>query len=422
MVEFTCPQCGWSGEFDARFAPWCVPNDHGLIGTEELRKLDGEKRRDRRRRETGRRRAEALEKRLAQAESLKPGGLARLCALLFALVVHAVTLGVLVGSVLLLINGVWLLWIVALLGLGVVWQMRPRVGRRPKEGWYRRGDLPNLFALLDRVGAAIGAPTPKAVRVDTAFNAGTQRLGLRHEPVLTLGVPLWQVLDGGERLALLGHELGHQVNGDAARGLLVATARQSLWEWRVLFYPSSRGIGPVRGTAGLAQLIVPVVLFPIYLFVTGLERFYAWIQVHVSLRAEFLADEMAARTASTDAAVRLIRKLGAFSAVASYIGRVKAVRAGSREPVTDEEGVALWQGLREHVAAIPEMEFVRQERVSAFRGTSVDASHPANHLRSALLKERPRHEAAVTVSDEEWKAVNREMAASMVAGGLILLR
>jgi Zn-dependent protease with chaperone function len=399
-----------------------MSGDHGLIGSEELKRRDGEKRRDRRRREAGRQRAEALEKRLAQAASLKPGGLARLSAVAFAIVVHAVTLGVLVGSVLLVVDGVWVLWIVALLGFGVVWQLRPRLGRRPKKGWYRRDDLPRLFAVLDRVGGAIGASPPKAVRMDTAFNASTMRLGLRHEPALILGAPLWQALDGEERLALLGHELGHQVNGDAARGVLVATARRSLREWRVLFYPSTSGMRPTRGIMGLSQLLVPVVLFPIYLLVTGLERFYARIQVHVSLRAEFLADEMAARVASTDAAVRLIRKLSAASSVASHIGRAKAARGGSWQPVTPQEGFALWQGLQQYVATIPETEFVRQERVSQFRGTAVDASHPANYLRSALLQERPGHEAAVTVSDEEWEAVDSELTAHFAAVGRQLLR
>ncbi|GAA1975556.1 M48 family metallopeptidase [Catenulispora subtropica] len=399
-----------------------MPGDHGLIGPEELKRLDAEKRLARRRREAGRRRAETLERRLAQAEDLRPGGLARLSALLFGIGVHALTVAVLVGSVLLLFDGVWVLWIVALLGFGVVWQLRPRLGRKPGAGWQRREDLPRLFAVLDRVGGAIGAPTPSAVRVDTGFNASTQRLGLRHEPVLTLGAPLWQVLEHDERLALLGHELGHHVNGDAARGVLVATARHSLREWRVLLYPSSGGTRAMSGPAGLAQLLVPVVLFPFYILMTSLDLLYGWIQVHVSLRAEFLADEIAARTASTDSAVRLISKLDVHMTVASHLARVKAARKASRKPVPLEEGAAFWDGLRDYVATIPEHEYARQERVSVFRGTRVDASHPAHYLRRRLLKERPHYEATVTVSDEEWEAVDRELNPFIVEAGHRLIR
>ena len=398
-----------------------MPNDHDLIAKDEEQKLAAQKKRVRRKRDSARRRGEALEERLVQADDLRPGSAARLAAVTFGLAIHALTLLVLAGAVAALLSGIWPLYILALLGFGIVWVLRPRFGERPGAEWLRRDKAPRLFAVLDRISESTGAPTPKYVKLDARFNAGTARLGLRHEPVLILGVPLWQVLDGDERLALLGHELGHQVNGDTTQGLLVATARRSLHEWRVLLYPSSGG-APMRGTAGLAQLLVPVILLPFYLTVTGLQKFYGWLQLHVSLRAEFLADDIAAQTASTQAAIALIRKLDAHHSVEAYVTRTKAGRRTSRKAPSPEDAMEMWIGLQDYVKTIPEHEYVRAARVSEYRGTQIDASHPAHYLRIRLLKGRPPRRAAVTVSEDEWLGVDLELASCIAEVGRGMLR
>ena len=55
--------------------------------------------------------------------------------------------------------------------------------------------------------------------------------------MLRLGVPLLTILDGQEVVALVGHELAHQVNGDATRGLVVGTALETLRRWYYAFTP-----------------------------------------------------------------------------------------------------------------------------------------------------------------------------------------
>lgn len=401
-----------------------MPNDHDLIGRDEHAKSAAQKKRVRRKREQARRRGEALSERLLRADDLRPGGGARLAAVAFGLGVHALTLAVLAGAVAAALSGIWPLYILALFGFGLVWVLRPRVGSRPGAGWLTRAKAPRLFAVLDRVGEATGAPVPKFVSFDARFNAGTGRRGLRHEPVLIIGAPLWQILDGGERLALLGHELGHQVNGDTTQGLLVTTAHRALQEWRVLLYPGNsraRTMVP-RGPARLGQLFVPVVLLPLYGLMTGAQQFYSWLQVHVSLRAEFLADDIAARTASTTAALSLIRKLDTRNSVEAYVTRTKLGRAARRKAPTDEDAMEMWIGLQDHMKTIPEHEFIRAVRVSEYRGTQIDDSHPAHYLRARLLRERPPHDAAVVVSEDDWLGVDVELAPHVAEVGRAILR
>lgn len=78
---------------------------------------------------------------------------------------------------------------------------------------------PDLYELVDGVARSLGLRPVWRIVLGTRFDASIAEIGLRRRHVLYLGHPLWDLLDPGERVALLGHELGHVVNGDALRGL-----------------------------------------------------------------------------------------------------------------------------------------------------------------------------------------------------------
>jgi Zn-dependent protease with chaperone function len=407
-------------------------------------KLEKAGRRAVKRREAARVRAEELCDALVRAEDLRPAGVTRVLAFLFGTLTHLLGLVVLVGSVILLTQagsnpfG----WLIGFIGIGVSWVVRPRIPRRPKsDSWKSRADFPAFYGLLDRSAAAIGAPVPEAVRFDRGFNASTARYGLRHRPVLTVGMPLWQLLDGPGRLALLGHELGHQVNGDTTRGVLVGSANRSLAKWRTVFKPDvmtgqrrvqridkygrvmSDSMEPVPLLTVIGSVLTSALMLPIYIAALLLQRLLGWLNVHVALRAEFLADDLGSRLGSTEAAVNLMQVLSLDDSVFHYIARAKAARgSGKREKPSAGEGLELWRGLCSYIASMPEHELLRHERVSESRGTAADTVHPANHLRRRLLAERPRHDAALHVTDEEWAAIDRELIGYTAVAGMKLLR
>jgi heat shock protein HtpX len=109
--------------------------------------------------------------------------------------------------------GVFLLMLAAVL--------RPRFGRLSRYAEpVTREQAPTLFRVIDEVAQTLGTPRPHIVLVDETFNAWARLVGLRSRRVVNLGLPLLGVLSPQERVALIGHELGHFVNGDARRGLL----------------------------------------------------------------------------------------------------------------------------------------------------------------------------------------------------------
>lgn len=135
--------------------------------------------------------------------------------------------------------------------------------------------------------------------------------------------------------------------------------------------------------------------------------------------------EMAARVAGTDAALSLLRKLAIGRSVQVFVHREKARRGrvvGLRAPQDAEEGPKVWTDLAAFLAAVPEHEYQRQARVSEVRGTAADDSHPADYLRTRFLRGRPPLDRALTLSDEEWEAVEQELYPYVAAAGATLVR
>lgn len=241
LVAFGCPNCGWTGEFDNRFTQWC--ESCGFNADTEPQKP--RKRWAARREARARARAEQLCEELSTAGDLRPTSAARIAVFVVATLVHLVTVALVIASILAIRTWsakYWWGWPLGGIGILVAIGVRPqlwRVLRKPRgmEACMTRAQAPALFGLLDRCAAQVQAPVPDYVLMDSRFNATTRNIGLRRERLLTLGVPLWAVLDGPERVALLGHELGHHVNRDLTRTVWAVTARRSLLEWIKLFNP-----------------------------------------------------------------------------------------------------------------------------------------------------------------------------------------
>ncbi len=56
---------------------------------------------------------------------------------------------------------------------------------------------------------------------------------------MRLGLPLLAILDNQEKIALIAHELAHDVNGDPARTFFIGAAVGALIEWHQLLLPES---------------------------------------------------------------------------------------------------------------------------------------------------------------------------------------
>jgi heat shock protein HtpX len=199
---------------------------------------------------------------------------------------------------------------VSLVGLALF--LRPRFGRRPRRS--RRittSHFPALLTLIEKVAEEVGAAPPDYVTLDFGYNASVERVGLRGRTVLRIGMLMWVTIDPQARVALLAHELGHTVNGDPNRGLVIQPAMATFGRLADLT-GAYRTLGDIfnpdrmRRLLGLlAQVALWFISRPFLLIHLAL----AAVGLRDHQRAEYLADSIAADVAGTAAAVRLSDQL-----------------------------------------------------------------------------------------------------------------
>jgi Zn-dependent protease with chaperone function len=323
---------------------------------------------------------------------------ARVASYLLALCVHACTLG-------LLVLACWLVWttpnvvtiIIAVVLALVAFFVAPRLGRIRDRGGIRfRADAPALFGLLDRVGAEVGARPVHAVVVSGAFNASYGAVGLRRRRVLELGLPLWDTLPAQQRVALIGHELAHGVNGDSRHGLIVGTSLSTLSR---LYHATLPG-GPDRRMNYLVDLMARALQRALSSVIFMVFTIQQAITLRAGQRAEYLADDLAARVASAAAVADMLDTL--LTTADSHTVAVRRHALGT--------GVEFWNDHREALASLPEPERERRRRMAARQRLRVDESHPPTHLRIAVLQGRPEAEPRIRLEADEEDRIKAELA------------
>ena len=418
LQDFVCPKCKERARLDARFVRWCTSCGYGA--DPKPSELSGRKLR---RAEREARRSIRLFESLRTAQSLRPTSVTGVSVTALSGVVHLVGVAVVVLPILLVLDTHGGFWPYLLLALCLLtyWTVRPRLPQRyldPRKSLTRE-DAPKFYALLDRCAAELGSPVPDLVRLDLRFNASTGRSGLRQRSFLFLGLPLWSVLSGQERLALLGHELAHQINGDTTHGLWAASARRSIHEWTRLLNPrqtayeslGNRRMGrTTRGFGGLGALFAPLIMAvafaPFFLIAVGCRALLTRLDLYCGQRAEYLADECGARLAGSEAAFGLLGKVALAEPVTAYLTAARNRRMTADPMAADR----LWASVAEYVDSIPETERQRRKIVDRLRNTRTDRSHPANHLRLALIGARPQSAGVLKLSEDEWAAIDAELA------------
>lgn len=402
VTELVCPQCGAGMPVDEGYPVWCTGCDWNMALEPGP---DGGA--ERRREVAGRRGTETFEELVREGAQGGGEGLTPSYVLPYAmaLVVHGVSFVLLGVGVGLTIAG-WGNPVVVIVGVVMVLLflvLRPRFPRldevAPQLG---RSDAPRLFALVDSVAAEIGTRGVDAIVVEPDVNAAVTTYGPRRR-VLHLGLGLWAVLTPQQKVALLGHELGHFANGDIRHGVVVGSALHTLRLWVVVLTPE-------RWDGRLTQLIAAGLMRIPYYLARGALTVMERVSLRGVPRREYLADDLAAEVASTEAARELMETLLHADQVDRELRRLanEATAFAGRDgaPRMDE---TLWPRLAAHLASIPPRERERLRRVSAWEGHRQDATHPPTHLRAELLQRRAPSTAKVVLDEGTEQAVEREL-------------
>jgi Zn-dependent protease with chaperone function len=258
--------------------------------------------------------------------------------------------------------------------------------------WVDRNEQPLLYAYIDRLCDAMGAPRP--ARIDVMPNANASAhidnglLGLfSRRLVLTIGLPLTQAMDLRQFTGVLAHELGHFAQGGSMR-LSYVIARINIG-FLFLAYGRSGIDELVEALIGnepnvsraLAGFLCKIVLSLARLVIKALALLSHALSMRLSRQAEFDADRQAARIVGADAMGEALQALP-FLAAAGDLA-LKSVRsAWKRRALPDDLVVMVDAFHRDMPAALKETITARVlERDANWFDT-----HPPLFKRVAALK------------------------------------
>ncbi|MGG5258199.1 M48 family metallopeptidase [Phycicoccus avicenniae] len=301
----------------------------------------------------------------------------------------------------LLLDGWWRVAALAFWAL-VVWEFAPRPTRLDTYALVVADDhVPGLRALVDDVARRVGARSPEVLAVETDANAYVVALGYGRRQALVVGLPLWTTLDPDERVALLGHELGHLRSRDTSTGVVLGTADALLARAVRVLHPD--GVGDhddivVLASEAVGNVLQRMVVWPVALLRLLLVRLSAQQSQH----AEYVADRLAARASGPQ---------GLVSLLASFAGEPRGWTAAEVAARTRQDPwVALETGTRP-----TEREVRRRCRAGELEEHRVDASHPPTHLRLDLAR-RMTDEGTdrvdtrlVAAADDDLRALRPEL-------------
>jgi Zn-dependent protease with chaperone function len=335
-------------------------------------------------------------------------GLGFFVLLLISFVVLAICGGSISLGLWLVITGNFLLKVVGALLIAFAVVFRPRLGSVRKE--LERADelseekAPNLFRLVRRTAEAIGAPMPRTIAITHTYNSRAGSIGLRRHRMLVLGLPMLAVLRPQERVALIGHELGHYINRDSRRSLSTQPALTAFGTAAQLANPSTMRLRSGGGIAGLGMLISAVVITPIMYALSQL----LWlchlgvnvIGARVTQRAEYFADDLAARAAGSEAAASMMDIMVDAVGITTVVGS----RSRNREHADGwREGVE-----KSRAGNAGRMHRLRQ--LSIRTESWIFNSHPPAGLRHRMIQSAPYRTAAVVLTEAESAAIDAELS------------
>lgn len=397
-VERTCPDCGHRVTTDPRFSAWCEACDWNVDprpasppSTRIGRWMQA--RSDRAARATH-------EQVMAHGPTARP--LHWWLATLSAVPVHAVTLIALIAGLRLAVSHQPLVFriIGAPLLFGIVWEVFPRLGRMHQgPGLLTEADAPATYAVLRRVAAEVGARCPDVVAVEALDNASQARIGWRRRSLLVIGLPLWNTLDAPQKLALLGHELGHEVNHDSRRNLLVDTALRSLRRWALLLLPGpGRSIAWGNSLLMIAEWVTRPIQYLVFWIVWAAGSAVESLADRGGQRAEYRADLIAVRLAGREATASMLEQLDLSE------HRMRSLTAAVNRQDRD-----IWATQRTELATLPRAEVIRASRAAELRLQRVDQTHPPTHWRIDLVRAQPSTRPAVSLEPDLLARMDAEL-------------
>ncbi|HEX9062893.1 MAG TPA: M48 family metallopeptidase, partial [Clostridia bacterium] len=169
--------------------------------------------------------------------------------------------------------------------------------KKIKEVPLAENKYPTLYKIVNEIAAKLDSEKIDALYMDFEYNAffkkGFMGEGLKMKTIICIGLPLFYILEPQEKVAVIAHEVAHNVNKDFTRSFFIQTARDTLFKWYTFFSPNTE-------FGGYASLVRMVFVVPRYLILV-VWYILAFLLYRDSQISEYHADRLAAEVSGSDA-------------------------------------------------------------------------------------------------------------------------
>ncbi|PIQ28045.1 hypothetical protein COW36_06900 [bacterium (Candidatus Blackallbacteria) CG17_big_fil_post_rev_8_21_14_2_50_48_46] len=343
------------------------------------------------------------------------------------------SIGVIIAYLSLIFTGIYLLWhfrgqvvgsLFGLMFLGFAFLATPKRQAPPYAGQtvLDANTLPAFFSLLKLCANVLNTPQPDGVIFTPEFNASVTVY--QKKRYLSIGLPLWNVLNSEEKLALLGHEIGHLAHNDPMQQRLPEFAMNVLFQTGDALCPHSLAPhyeGKLFYEDRIALNFTEILLIP-FNWLLALIAHGFWGLGHLLLRwlwadsqrAEYRTDLNSLRLASLRACLTGFEKF-------SLEPEIYAVaRQRIRKKQTENPG-SLFEETLTHWQKMPFSEHERRRRILEKEKHRVDSTHPTTALRMEMLKFQAEYIQRHDLPEINWKAIENELEPHLAQQALALL-
>lgn len=277
------------------------------------------------------------------------------------------------------------------------WFLFPKMGKFPEKVALRE-EFPTLFQTVFAISEKLQTRPVDAIILDGSFNASFSTVGWKRKKVLTLGLPLISILSPQEFVALLGHELAHDIHGDPMRGLYIGSAIDSLSRWHALFTPARMGYIRRGCVAAFTNYVANTLMAILSIFPWILAYLLSHLLWRESQRAEYLADRLSAEVGGKQAALSMLRKLYFQPTFVNVVKKITLL----------EKPRPFFEFFKDEIANMPEENYVRLVKMAQKEVEDFGTMHPPLPYRVKVMESLSDNATGFILPSAQYEVILQE--------------
>lgn len=264
-----------------------------------------------------------------------------------------------------------------------------------KDSVVSKDKFPALYTMVNKISDYLGVTEVDGIIIDEDFNASFGRYGIKKKKILTIGLPLFSILGDKEKVALISHEIAHDVNNDALIGRISGKALDILGKWYLSVAPNE------IMAAVFSRFPIAILLIPFYWIISKIILLYWYLLSIISWRdsqcAEYYADYLSSTVSGSEEMISTLEKLYYSSSFYSTADNI--IRYNDKN---------ILNSFLERIKNVPQRELERIKRLIVDKQSQIDSTHPPTVFRIEFLKSK-YNDSCNLCNDIEYRIIEEEL-------------